>query len=68
MQIDHEHESGLCERHQVRKEWRRSGEAQHQMEAREHARQRGASTGKSASAANAERARSARPSRHDAKG
>lgn len=41
MHRDHEHEQGLRNRHHGRKEWQRSGEEQHQMEAREHARQPG---------------------------
>ena len=41
MHRNHEHEQGLRNRHNGRKEWQYNGEQPHQMEAREHARQHG---------------------------
>jgi len=41
MSSDHYHETELKNRAHSRKEWSRSGDHEHQMEAREHARQPG---------------------------
>ena len=41
MDSDHYHETELKNPKHVRKEWSQSGEHEHQMEAREHARQPG---------------------------
>jgi len=68
MHFDHEHESGLCERRQVRKEWRRGDDAQHQMEAREHARQGGTSLARAVRVAGSERSRPPRRVRRDSAG
>jgi hypothetical protein len=41
MSSDHQHETELKNPRHARKEWSQSGDHEHQMEAREHARQPG---------------------------